>query len=101
MSTEILKQVAYSLEENCIAAILGVVYDGRHLLCSRIGFDCMQRPGQRDRSSGQRDGITNPELSFHTIPVPLTILLFNILIPLECLDKFSMHQCDLRPLACQ
>lgn len=42
-----------------------------------------------------RVGITNSELPFHAIPVPLPVLLLDILIPLECLDEFTVDEGDL------
>ena len=45
-------------------------------------------------------GITNPELPFHSILVPLPILLLDVLVSLECLDKFAVYQRDLPSCSC-
>lgn len=44
-----------------------------------------------DRLSSQISDITNPELPFHTVFVLLAILLFDVLVPLESFDEFSMQ----------
>lgn len=43
-------------------------------------------------------GITDLELAFHAIPVPLPILLLDGLVPLERLDKLAVYQCNLQTL---
>jgi hypothetical protein len=40
-------------------------------------------------------GLTNLELPLYTVLVPLSILLLDMLISLQYLDKLPMYQCDL------